>query len=79
METCYKAFRAEVLKRITLKSNRFEFEPEITCKLLKKGYNIKEIPISYKSRSYEEGKKIGVLDGLKAIYVLVRLRLLDDL
>lgn len=79
METCYKAFRVEVLRNITLKSNRFEFEPEITCKLLKNGYDIKEIPISYKSRSYKEGKKIGLIDGLKAIYVLFRLRFVSEL
>lgn len=79
METCYKAFKAKVLKDITLKSTGFEFEPEITCKLLKKGYQIKEIPISYKSRSYKEGKKIGIKDGLKAIYVLLRLRFTQEL
>lgn len=79
METCYKAFRAKVLKEIKLKSERFEFEPEITCKLLKAGYRIKEIPITYRSRSYKEGKKIGVKDGLIAIYVLARLRFTQDL
>ena len=79
METCYKAFRANILKTITLKSDRFEFEPEITCKLIKSGYEIAEIPISYKSRSYREGKKIGIADGLKAIYVLARLRILAEL
>lgn len=79
METCYKAFKREVLKNITLKSNRFDFEPEITCKLLKKGYDIREIPISYKSRSYQEGKKIGLKDGLRAIYVLFKLRFWDDI
>lgn len=79
METCYKAFRAKVLKDITLKSTRFEFEPEITCKLIKNGYEIREIPISYQSRSYQEGKKIGVIDGLKAIYVLLKLRFAQEL
>lgn len=79
METCYKAFKAKVLKDITLKSTRFEFEPEITCKLIKKGYQIREIPISYQSRSYQEGKKIGIRDGLKAIYVLLKLRFAQEL
>lgn len=79
METCYKAFKAKVLKRIKLKSERFEFEPEVTCKLLKANFRIKEIPVSYKSRSYKEGKKIGIKDGLKAIYVLFRLKYAADI
>src|SRR5207253_7339694 len=57
METCYKVFKAEVFKNITIKSNRFEFEPEITAKVLKKGVRIYELPISYFGRDYAEGKK----------------------
>lgn len=72
METCYKCFRSEVLKGIKLEEDRFGFEPEITCKLLKRGINIVEIPISYKSRGYSEGKKIGMKDGLRAIYILLK-------
>jgi len=77
METCYKAFKRSVLFQVTLKADRFDFEPEITCKLLKRGFNIIEVPISYKSRSYKEGKKINFIDGLKAIYALFRYRFLN--
>lgn len=74
METCYKCFKSKVLKGIKLHEDRFGFEPEITCKLLKKGFRITEIPISYKSRSYQEGKKIGMKDGFRAIYILLKYR-----
>lgn len=74
METCYKAFRKEIIKDIKLTEDRFGFEPEITCKLLKKGFKIVEVPISYKSRSYEEGKKITVKDGLWALFLLFKFR-----
>ncbi|HEY5600878.1 MAG TPA: glycosyltransferase family 2 protein [Patescibacteria group bacterium] len=74
METCYKVFRKKVLKDIQLKCNRFDFEPEFTCKLIKNGYKIYEIPISYQSRSYGEGKKIKFSDGLRAIFILFKLR-----
>lgn len=77
METCYKAFRKNVLAKISLTEDRFGFEPEITCKLLKRGFKILEVPISYKSRSYQEGKKIGIKDGLRAIYLLVKFRFSD--
>lgn len=77
METCYKAFKKKVFKDISLKEDRFGFEPEITCKILKKGINIIEVPIKYKSRSFEEGKKIGIKDGLRAIYVLLKYRFLN--
>lgn len=77
METCYKSFKAKVIKNLNLKENRFGIEPEITCKIIKKGYNIVEIPISYKSRSYEQGKKIGIKDGIRAIYLLFKFRLTD--
>lgn len=77
METCYKAFRREVLQSIRLKSNRFEFEPEITLKVAKKGYRVYETPISYSGRSYAEGKKITWMDGLKTLWALLRFRLFD--
>ena len=77
METCYKIFRKKVLKKIKLESNRFDIEPEITCKLLKAGYNIIEVPIGYNSRGYNEGKKIGVKDGLKAVLVIFKCRFFD--
>ena len=74
METGYKVFRREVLDGIRLRSNRFEIEPEITVKLTRQGYRIHEIPISYNSRSYREGKKITWVDGLKALWALFRYR-----
>ncbi len=77
METCYKAFKKRALIKIRLKEDRFGFEPEITCKLIKKDFNILEVPISYESRSYAEGKKIGFLDGLRAIYILFKYRFFD--
>lgn len=77
METCYKAFKKDVLKKITLKSNRFEFEPEITAKVLKKGYKIYEVPIKVNPRGYEEGKKITWRDGFVALWALVKYRFVD--
>ena len=71
METCYKLFRKEVIKDLNLISNGFDIEPEITAKILKKGINIKELPISYSPRKIEEGKKINWKDGLIAIYTLL--------
>ena len=72
METCYKVFRAELLKSIEIKSNRFDFEPEITAKLLKKGVKYLEAPISYSARKKDEGKKIGWRDGVQAILTLLK-------
>ncbi len=72
METCYKVFKADVIKSLKLTANRFEIEPEMTLKVLKAGYQIKEYPISYKGRSYHEGKKIGWRDGIKAIFLLLK-------
>ena len=72
METCYKAFKREVIQSIDIQEDRFGFEPEITSKISKKGIKIKEVPISYYPRSNEEGKKIGIKDGLRAIYVICR-------
>jgi glycosyltransferase involved in cell wall biosynthesis len=69
METCYKVFRAEVIKSLNLTSNRFGFEPEVTAKLARiPGLRIFEVPISYNYRTYAEGKKIGWKDGVSAIY-----------
>ena len=72
METGFKAFRADVLKSLTLKSDRFGFEPEVTARLAKKRYRIYETPISYSGRSYAEGKKISWRDGVAAIFHIVR-------
>ena len=77
METGYKAFRAPVLKGVKIKSNRFDFEPEITAKVLKRGYRIYEVPIYYAGRDYAEGKKITWRDGLSALWALVRFRFSD--
>ena len=70
IETCYKAFRHDVIKNINIKSKKFEIEIEITAKLIKKGYKIKEFPISYNGRSFHQGKKITVFDGLHAVFAL---------
>lgn len=72
METCYKCMRTEIIGGLRLKARRFEFEPEVTAKLLRKGYRIIEVPVSYKGRT--KGKKIGMMDGLQAIWTLVRWR-----
>ena len=72
METCYKAFRREVIQSIPLESNRFGFEPEITAKIARRGYRIYEVPISYHGRDYWEGKKIGWKDGVSAVWTIVR-------
>jgi glycosyltransferase involved in cell wall biosynthesis len=76
METAYKAFRRDVLKDLRLRCVRFDFEPEITAKLLLAGRRIHEVPISYNPRTHEAGKKISWIDGLEAIYTLVRCRFL---
>jgi len=77
METCYKVFRAETLKGITIKSNRFGFEPEITAKIAKGNWRVYEVPISYAGRTYEEGKKITWKDGVKALWCIVWFRFVD--
>ncbi|MBV6431732.1 MAG: Undecaprenyl-phosphate 4-deoxy-4-formamido-L-arabinose transferase [Bryobacteraceae bacterium] len=79
METCYKVFRTDLLKSIPIRSNRFGFEPEITMKSAKRKLRIYEVPISYHGRTYEEGKKIGWKDGLKALGVILHFWLVDDL
>jgi glycosyltransferase involved in cell wall biosynthesis len=79
METCYKVFRTDLLKSIPIRSNRFGFEPEITMKASKRKLRVYEVPISYHGRTYEEGKKIGWKDGVKALGVILRFWLIDDL
>lgn len=74
METCYKAFRREVIQSIDIEEKRFGFEPEITAKVSKKRIRIKEVPISYYPRTLEEGKKIGIKDGIRAIYCIWKYR-----
>jgi hypothetical protein len=77
MEVCYKAFRTSVLKSIRLRSNRFDFEPEITAKVAKMRCRIYEVPISYAGRDYEEGKKIGWRDGVVALWTILKYRFTD--
>ncbi|MBU2639590.1 MAG: glycosyltransferase family 2 protein [Nanoarchaeota archaeon] len=75
METCYKMFRKEILEDMPLESDRFGIEPEITSKMLKKGYKILEVPIVYKPRFSNQGKKINLLDGFKAFYYLIQFKI----
>jgi len=77
METCYKVFKADLIKSIPLHSNRFEIEPEITAKVLKRGYRIYEVPISYTGREYHEGKKISWKDGITALWTLLKYRFVE--
>src|ERR1700674_199863 len=79
METCYKVFRTDLLKSIPIRSDRFGFEPEITMKSSKRQLRVYEVPISYHGRTYEEGKKIGWKDGVKALGVILHFWLVDDL
>ena len=78
METCYKAFRREVIQSIKLNSNRFGFEPEVTAKVAKRGYRVFEVPIAYYGRDYWEGKKINWKDGVSAIWTILRYGLFND-
>jgi glycosyltransferase involved in cell wall biosynthesis len=78
METCYKCFRREVIQSITIEENRFGFEPEITAKLAKSRVRIYEVGISYSGRTYDEGKKIGWRDGVRAVYCIVRYSKVGD-
>jgi hypothetical protein len=75
METCYKVFTREVLRRISLRSDRFGFEPEFTAKVARLGVRIYEVPISYHGRTYAEGKKIGWKDGVAAVWSILRFNL----
>lgn len=77
METCYKAFKKEFIKNIVIKSNRFDFEPEITAKVLKQNLRFTELPITYNGRAFNEGKKITWKDGLQAIFTLIKYRFKD--
>jgi len=72
METCYKMFKREIIQSIDIQENRFGFEPEITAKIAKRHHHIYEVPISYYPRSYDEGKKIGVRDGFRALYCIIK-------
>jgi glycosyltransferase involved in cell wall biosynthesis len=72
METCYKAFRREVIQSIAIEENRFGFEPEITAKMARKGVRIYEVGISYHGRTYKEGKKINWKDGCRALYCILK-------
>lgn len=74
METCYKAFRSEVLKEVTIVSNRFDFEPEITAKVLRQRRQVVEVPITYERRTYDSGKKIHLSDAFAAVRALLRFR-----
>jgi len=77
METCYKLFDRKLLDGITLRSKRFEFEPEVTAKMLRRGIRIYEVPISYTGREFDEGKKITWSDGFIALWTLVKYRFVD--
>ena len=77
MEVCYKAFKAEIIKKIRLRSNRFGFEPEVTAKVARLRCRIYETPISYAGRDYSEGKKIGWKDAINAFYSIIRFHFFD--
>jgi glycosyltransferase involved in cell wall biosynthesis len=78
METCYKVFRADVVRDMTLRSKGFEFEPEVTSKVLKRGHRIYEVPISYNGREFDEGKKLNPwVEGPKALYYLIKYRFVE--
>ena len=72
METCYKAFRRDVIQKVDIEEKRFGFEPEITAKISDMRIRIAEVPISYYPRTSQEGKKIGFKDGLRAIYCILK-------
>lgn len=74
METCYKAFRREIIQAVDIQEKRFGFEPEITAKVARMGVKVREVPISYYPRSNEEGKKIGIKDGFRAVYCIWKYR-----
>jgi glycosyltransferase involved in cell wall biosynthesis len=77
METCYKVMRTDVLRSMTLRSDGFGIEPELTAKIFKRDYRVYEVPITYDGRGYDEGKKIGWRDGVVALWVLLRHRFVD--
>jgi len=77
METCYKLIPGDFVRKLDIKSERFDFEPEITAKILKSGLRIKEVPITYKGRSFTEGKKITWKDGIAALYTLIKYKFVN--
>jgi glycosyltransferase involved in cell wall biosynthesis len=77
METCYKCFRRDVIQGMPLHSRRFEIEPELTAKILRRGYSIFEVPISYNGRAFHEGKKLSWRDGFIALWTLTKYRFMD--
>jgi glycosyltransferase involved in cell wall biosynthesis len=77
METCYKVMRADVVRGMVLRSNQFEIEPELTAKIFKGGYRVREMPITYNGRSHHEGKKITWRDGASALWTLIKYRFTD--
>jgi hypothetical protein len=77
METCYKVIPTELIRSIRLRANRFDFEPEITAKILRRGHRIYEVPISYAGRELTEGKKISWRDGFPALFALIKYRFVD--
>ncbi len=79
METGFKVFKAEILRSMRLRSNRFDFEPEITAKIAKMGYRVYEVPVSYSERNHREGKKIGWRDGISALWSILRFNLVADM
>jgi glycosyltransferase involved in cell wall biosynthesis len=77
METCYKAVRSDIIRTINFRARRFDFEPEITAKILKRKLKVYEVPIHYSGRDYAEGKKIGLKDAFEALFALIRYRFTD--
>ncbi len=77
METGYKVFKAEVIKGVPLRARRFDFEPEVTAKMLKRKHRIYEVPISFDPREYADGKKIGLKDAFAAVWTLLKYRFVD--
>ncbi|MDP6460678.1 MAG: glycosyltransferase family 2 protein [Gemmatimonadota bacterium] len=77
METCFKMCRSGIFRSMTIRTNRFGFEPEFTAKVFKAGHRVYEVPISYNGRGYEEGKKITWRDGVSALYFLIKFRMRD--
>jgi hypothetical protein len=77
METGYKLFKREIIQNIPLNARRFDFEPEVTAKMLKRNIRIFEVPITFNPREYEEGKKIGLKDAFQAVWTLLKYRFVD--
>jgi glycosyltransferase involved in cell wall biosynthesis len=77
METGYKVFRAEILKGVPLRARRFDFEPEVTAKILKRHHRVYEVPITFDPREYADGKKIGLRDAFEAVWTLIKYRFVD--